>query len=100
MNVSIVMSKNLETTFKTINLCLRRCHSFEQFKQNQTKFSFLQDVEKVKNFLNVYVQHRHYLMCKKTDAQFTIKLNCFECTYRNISATVKFDMALLTLFSL
>jgi hypothetical protein len=44
------MSKHFESTFKTINLCLRRSHSFEQFKQNQTKFSFLQNVEKGKNF--------------------------------------------------
>jgi hypothetical protein len=70
MNVSMVMSKNFESTFKTINLRLRRCRSFEQLK---TKFSFLEDIEKVRNFKNVYVQHRHYLMCKKSHTIYYLK---------------------------
>jgi hypothetical protein len=75
----MVMSKNFESTSKRINLPLRRYHSFKHFKPIQ--ISCLQDVKQVRNFTNVYVPHRHYLMCKKPATQFTIKLKfCFECT--------------------
>jgi hypothetical protein len=69
MNVSMVTSKNLESTFKTINLHLRRCHSFEQFKPIQTlNFSFA-GYRKGKKLLKCISSTQ----MRKTYYQFTIK---------------------------
>jgi hypothetical protein len=74
----MVMSKHFESTFKTINLRLRRWHSFEQLKPIQTlNFYFCRmSKRKVRNFKNLYVQHRHSV-CRGKPIPICYKIEIF-----------------------
>jgi hypothetical protein len=60
--------QNNKFTFKTLSFI------WTIQTNSNSKFSYLQDVEIVRNFKHLCVQHRHYSICKKTTTQFTIKL--------------------------